>query len=261
MAWQFGHGVVRWKRVKPTDVWEYTAALQRHGYKTKTVIDYLSALRQFLRFVHLRGSSSPILAQAVPTISDRGRSARRDALSSDQRRRFLASFNLQSADGRRDYAMALCMTDMGLRRIEVVRLRTQDIDWERHALAVPPAKAGRGRILPLPQHVATGLRRYLRTRPKTDNDSLFVGIAMLKGRPMSPEAVTSAIGRAYRRCGFGQWTGTHVLRRSFATRLCARGANMKEIADLLGHRSLITTDRYTGVGTQALRPLIRPWPL
>jgi len=261
MEWQFGRGIVYWGRVRPTDIWDYTAMLQRQGHKTKTVIDYLSALRQFLRFIHLRGSGSPVLSKAVPMVSDRGRAARSDVLSSDQRHRFLASFNLRSADGRRDYAMALCMVDLGLRRIEVVRLRTKDIDWERNALAVPPAKAGRGRTLPLPRHIAAALHQYLRTRPTTDNDSLFVGHAMLRGRPLSPEAVTSAIGRAYRRCGFLQWTGTHVLRRSFATRLCARGANMKEIADLLGHRLLITTDRYTAVGAQSLRALVRPWPL
>jgi len=201
------------------------------------------------------------LAQAVPTVSDRGRSARRDFLSDEQRRKFLAAFNRRSAGGRRDYAMALCMMDLGLRRIEVVRLSTKDIDWVRNSLTVPPAKAGRGRTLPLPLHLATALQQYLVTRPKTDNDSLFVGDAMLPGRPLSPEAVTSAIGRAYRRCGLHQWTGTHVLRRSFATRLCARGADMKEIADLLGHQLLSTTNHYTAVADQDLRTLVRPWPL
>jgi site-specific recombinase XerD len=153
------------------------------------------------------------------------------------------------------------MTDLGLRRIEVVRLRTIDIDLVHNTLAVPPAKAGRGRILPLPRHVAMALRRHLKTRPATDNDRLFVGDTMMKGRALSPEAVTSAIGRAYRRCGYNQWTGTHLLRHSFATRLYARGANMKEIADLLGHRLLMTTDRYTRVDPQGLRALVRSWPL
>lgn len=261
LAWQFGRSAVRWSSVRPTDIWAYTASLQRRGYKTKTVIDYLSALRQFLRFIHLRGSCPPVLAQAVPTVSDRGRSARRDFLSDEQRRKFLAAFNRRSAGGRRDYAMALCMMDLGLRRIEVVRLSIKDIDWMRNSLTVPPAKSGRGRTLPLPLHITAALRQYLVTRPKTDNDSLFVGDAMLPGRPLSPEAVTSAIGRAYRRCGLHQWTGTHVLRRSFATRLCARGADMKEIADLLGHQLVSTTNHYTAVGDQALRTLVRPWPL
>ncbi len=153
------------------------------------------------------------------------------------------------------------MIDLGLRRIEIVRLRLGDIDWAGNTLTVPPAKASRGRRLPLPRHVAAALRKYVRQRPVTDNDCLFVGPAMMKGRPVSPEGVTSAIGRAYRRCGFPGWTGTHRLRHSFATRLYARGANMKEIADLLGHHLLMTTDRYTGVDSKALRTLARPWPI
>jgi integrase/recombinase XerD len=243
------------------DIWGYAATLQSKGHKPKTIIEYLSSLRQFLRFIHLRGECPASLAQAVPTLSNRGQSARHAIISEDQRHQFLRSFDRKSTDGQRDYAMALCMADLGLRRIEVVRLRTIDIDLVHNTLAVPPAKAGRGRILPLPRHVATALRRHLKTRPATDNDRLFVGDTMMKGRALSPEAVTSAIGRAYRRCNFNQWTGTHLLRHSFATRLYARGANMKEIADLLGHRLLMTTDRYTRVDPEGLRALVRSWPL
>ncbi|MFA5264539.1 MAG: tyrosine-type recombinase/integrase [Opitutaceae bacterium] len=260
LAWQFGQRAIRWDRVRPKDIWNYAAQLQRGRLKPRSVIDYLSSLRQFLRFVHLQGGCSPVLAHAVPTISNRGRSTRHDVISDDQRRKFLDSFDRKSADGYRDYTMALCMINLGLRRIEIVRLRLGDIAWERHTLAVPPAKAGRGRLLPLPRHVASALRSYVRRRPVTNNDSLFVGHAMLRGRPLSPEAVTSAIGRAYLRCGFHDWTGTHRLRHSFATRLYAHGANMKEIADLLGHRLLMTTDRYTGVDSHDLRSLVLPWP-
>ena len=260
LAWQFGRRPIHWSRVRPKDIWDYAARLQRGDLKTRSVIDYLSTLRQFLRFCHLRGWCSPVLAHSVPAIANRGQTPRHAVVTDDQRHKFLASFNIKSDAGCRDFAMALCMIDLGLRRIEVVRLRVGDIDWERQALAVPPAKAGRGRCLPLPRHVAAALRRYLRTRPATDNDSLFVGHEMLSGRPLSPEAVTSAIGRAYRRCGFPGWTGTHRLRHTFATRLYAHGANMKEIADLLGHRLLMTTDHYTSVASQELRSLVQPWP-
>jgi integrase len=64
--------------------------------------------------------------------------------------------------------------------------------------------------------------------------------------------------RAYRRCGFVGWFGTHRLRHSFATRLYARGATTKEIADLLGHRLVATTDHY--IQTKDLQPLAQPWP-
>jgi integrase/recombinase XerD len=259
LGWQFRRGAVDWGRVHPQDIWRYAARLQSQGRKPGGVSEELSVLRQFLRFVHLRGSCPPALAQAVPAVADRGRSVRREFVTEEQRRKFLASFDRKSAEGRRDYTMALCMIDLGLRAIEVVRLRHGDIDWEHKALAVPPAKTSRGRQLPLPAHVATALRIYVRARPTTISDRLFVGQARLMGRPLSSGAVQAAVDRAYRRCGFRCY-GTHRLRRSFATRLYARGANMKEIADLLGHRRVMTTERYAQVDLHGLRALVQPWP-
>jgi len=52
---------------------------------------------------------------------------------------------------------------------------------ERALLAVPAAKGGRGRVLPLPPHVASALRDYARIRPRTDHEFLFVGIGTLAG--------------------------------------------------------------------------------
>ena len=259
LGWQFHRGTVDWGRVRPQDIWRYAAKLNCQGRKPRGVCDDLSALRQFLRFVYLRGSCPSVLERAVPTVADRGRSFRRAIMNDEQRRKFLASFDRKSAEGRRDYTMALCMIDLGLRAIEVVRLCLGDIDWERKSMTVPPAKSSRGRQLPLPSHVAAALRIYLRARPTTRSDRLFVGHTALVGRALSSGAVRGAIDRAYRRCGF-RWYGTHRLRRSFATRLYAQGANMKEIADLLGHRLVMTTERYAQVDLHGLRALVQPWP-
>lgn len=260
LAWQFRRGSVVWQRVHSEDIWRYAAKLNTHGWKPKSVTDELSGLRQFLRFVHLRGGCPAALAEAVPAVADRGRSVLRETVTDAQRNTLLASFDRESAEGRRDHMMALCMLDLGLRAIEVARLRLGDIDWERKAMTVPAAKTSRRRQLPLPPHVAAALRLYVRARPETNSDRLFVGHAKLIGRPLSAHAVCAAMVRAYRRCGF-RWFGTHRLRRSFATRLYARGANMKEIADLLGHRLVMTTERYAQVDPDGLRALVQPWPV
>lgn len=261
LRWQFGRNAPVWKRVRPEDIWRYAAKLRRAGYNPKALNTELCILRQFLRFVHLRGQGSPMLAKAVPTFSERGRrSPRSDVASEEERRRFLYSFKRDCAEGRRDYAMALCMLDLGLRCVEVVRLRLSSIDWERRTLTVPPAKSGRGRILPLPRHVASALRSYRKARPVTEHDQLFVSLVVLAGRPITTAAVASAMRCAYRRCGIDRWGGTHPLRHSFATRLLRHGANIKEIADLLGHRLLHTTNRYAHAATHDLQALVRPWP-
>jgi integrase/recombinase XerD len=260
LAWQFRRRVLPLEDITPDEIRRF-ATFRCRGRKPKSANGDLSALRQFLRFAHLRGFCSPALALAVPAIPNYGRLTRPAILGEKDRHKFLASFDLASLEGRRDHAMALCMLDLGLRAIEVVRLSLGDIDLEQGTLAVPPAKAGRGRLLPIPLHVRASLRAYIRRRPATDHDRLFVGQVALIGRQLSSWAIASAMNRAYRRSGFPRWYGTHRLRHSFATRLYSHGANMKEIADLLGHRLVMTTDRYTQADSKALRSLAQPWPL
>jgi site-specific recombinase XerD len=73
--------------------------------------------------------------------------------------------------------------------------------------------------------------------------------------------VQTAMHRAYQRCGFPQgWCGSHRLRRTFATRLYVRGVDLKQIADLLGHRHIVTTTRYAQTDVTGLRALAQPWP-
>ena len=260
MAWQFRTGAVDWGRVRPQHLWRYAALLRSRGHKASTTSGELSALRQFLKFVHLRGGCSAALPQAVPIIADRGQSLVRSVITDEQLRRLLASFDRKTPEGRRDYTMTLCMSDLGLRRIEVARLCLGDVDLARNTLTVPPAKNAPGRQLPIPPHVAAALRIYVRRRPVTESDRLFVGHTYLIGRPLSALAIQSAVERAYQRCGF-RFHGTHRLRRRFATRLFARGANLKEIADLLGHPVVTTTERYAQVDEHGLRALARPWPI
>lgn len=258
LAWQFRDRPHRWSAVQPEDLRRY-AALRARVLNPKSANDTLSSLRQFLRFMHLRGECSPALALAVPTVADFGRQTFPEVLNEKQRLALLGAFDRKSDQGLRDYTIALCLVELGLRSIEVCRLRVDHIDWLHRSLAVPPAKASRGRQLPLPPHVARALRNYLRRRPRTDAAQLFVGHALLRGRPLSSLAVRAVVDRAYRRCGFLGWYGTHRLRHSFATRLHAHGATTKEIADLLGHRLVATTDHYTQ--TDDLRTLAQPWPL
>jgi integrase/recombinase XerD len=258
LAWQFHTRPLRWDAVQPEDLRQY-AAFRCRVLNPKSANDTLSILRQFFRFMHLRGECSPALALAVPTVADFGNRRFPEVLKEEQRTRFLNSFDRTSGQGRRDYTMALCLVDLGLRAVEVSRLRLDAVDWERKLMIVPGAKASPGRQLPLPPHIARALRDYLRHRPQTDAAQLFVGQTLLRGRPLTSWAIAAAMGRAYRRCGFVGWHGTHRLRHSFATRLYARGATTKEIADLLGHRLVATTDHYTQADD--LRPLAQPWPL
>lgn len=261
LRWQFKQARPDWSRIQVEDIWRYAEHCARSD-QPLTVRGKLGTLRQFLDFVHLRGACSPQLARAVPKIANFRTSPVRTVLNSAQRQRLLHSFDRRRPAGRRDYALTLLMVDLGLRIGEVVRLRLTDVDFAHRVLTVPAIKTGRGRTVPLPAHIAGAISRYVRgARPPSDDDRLFLRDRVFVGRPMTVGAARLRLIEAYRRCHLPQnWAGAHILRRTFATRLYAKGATMRQVADLLGHQRVTTTGVYTQVAVQAMRSLAQPWP-
>jgi len=262
MEWQFGAGRANWSRVQPTDIWRFARHYVR-GVKPITGKSRLGYVRRFLNFVHLRGACGPELAVAIPKVAVCRAAPRPEVLSHSQRRKLLAFFRRTTPEGKRNYAMILCMLDLGLRGGEVIGLRLPDVDWRARRLNVRVTKTGRGRQLPLPTHVLEALQDYIRTgRPQNVSfDHVFLRHPRRRGYPLSRSVLKAMVRWAYRHCGFpSTWSGTHRLRHTFASRLHQRGVDMKPIADLLGHRRLDSTNLYTQVDLETLRQLARPWP-
>jgi integrase/recombinase XerD len=258
----FGRGRANWARVQALDIWRFARQHVR-GVKPSYAKDRLGQVRRFLRFVLMQGACSQQLLTAFPKVALRGSSTRPEILSEQQERTLLTCFDRKSPEGKRDYAMTLCMLHLGLRSVEVSRLKITDIDWKRRVLNVPPAKNGCGRRLPIPRRVFRALRDYVKTgRPKDSSFAhLFLRHPRRRGHPLSGSALRQRVLRAYRRCGFPQtWSGTHRLRHTFASRLHRRGVDLKPIADLLGHRSLSCTTIYTHIAPEELAGLAQPWP-
>jgi site-specific recombinase XerD len=258
----FGAGRARWQRLRVEDIWRYSercACGAKPGYANKR----LFALRRFLQYMHGRGLCSAQLFHAVPHVASFTTiPATPVALTRAQQQRLLAAFPRHLPTGRRDRAMTLCMLDLGLRSAEVACLRLEDLDLNHNRLTVPPIKGGAGRELPLPRRLADAIQKYIAHRPPSSSDQLFLRMSSLVGQPVSALTVQSAMSRAYRRASLPRtWHGSHRLRHTFASRLFASGASLKEIADVLGHRRLDSANRYTGVDLISLRKVALPWPI
>jgi integrase/recombinase XerD len=101
---------------------------------------------------------------------------------------------------------------------------------------------------------------YLRIeRPRTTNRAVFVRHVAPYDVPIRSGVVRRAVREAYQRCGSSH-SRVHILRHSMASRLLRQGAPLKEIADLLRHRSLDTSMIYTKVDLRRLEAVALPWP-
>jgi integrase len=183
-------------------------------------------------------------------------------MSGHQLHTFLGLFDRSTPAGRRDYAMALCQTDLGFRVGEVAALKLDDIDWRGGTIRILAGKTRRGRVLPLTDGVGQAIADYLRHgRPATLCRHVFVRHTVPPGTPVTRHLISHVFRRAFARVeGCENWKGTHVLRHTAATRMYSRGANLKEIADILGHRSLSTTAVYAKVEPTRLATVALPWP-
>ena len=258
----FQSGRPRWRKLRPAAIWRFSEAFSG-GLTAGSANVMLFSLKSFLRFLHLKAVCPEDLVHAVPHFANYGHATKTQVLTEQQRLQLLAAFDAGEKRDLRDQAIAHCLLELGLRAQEVALLKTSDIDWERGAISVPAVKAGRGRKLPLPPHVAKTLRSYLdrgRINSST-SDHLFLRHRSFAGQAFTLRGLRQMIRRVYRRCGFpSHWAGTHRLRHTFATRLYHRGADPKQIADLLGHSDLASTDTYLHSDLVALQALARPWP-
>jgi site-specific recombinase XerD len=164
--------------------------------------------------------------------------------------------------GARDRAILLLLARLGLRAGDIVRLRLGDIDWKEADIHV----AGKGRCqasLPLTQEVGDAIVAYIKDgRPQTDVEALFVRSRAPYRALASHCAISMVVAQAMRRAGVTcpSRGAAHVLRHSVASSMLRQGASLQEIAAVLRHRSIATTEIYAKIDVVALRQIAQPWP-
>ena len=159
--------------------------------------------------------------------------------------------------GRRDFAILLLLSRLGLRAGEVAGLQLDDVDWRRGLLLIR-GKGGRYDELPLPDDVGQALVSYLRRRPRCQSRAVFVRVTAPR-RELNRSTIGWVVRAACDRAGLPR-VGAHRLRHTAATEMLRRGASLAEIGEVLRHREQKTTAIYAKVDRTALRPLARPWP-
>ena len=219
--------------------------------------DLASALRSFLRYLHLAGLIEAPLVWAVPSVADlRDRTLPR-GLEPAAVRKLLASCDRRRTIGRRDYAIVLLLSRLGLRRGEVAAIQLDDVDWRAGELLIR-GKGSRQDVLPLPVDVGEAVVSYLRRRPRCESRALFLRMtAPLQG--LAPHTVSWIVREACTRAGRPR-VSAHRLRHTAATEMLRQGASLAEIGQVLRHREQKTTAIYAKVDRRALRALARPWP-
>ena len=218
----------------------------------------VTALRSFLRFLHVTGRTATSLVATVPALKTWPRTALPSVLSGDDARRLVAGCDAATARGRRDAAVVLVLLRLGLRASEVARLGLEDIDWHGGQMTIR-GKGGRTDRLPVPVEVGEAIAVYLREgRPTSSSRCVFL-TATAPIRPLSPDAVGLLVRRLCARVDIAR-VGSHALRRTLATETLRAGAPMSEVAQLLRHADQATSSIYAAADVGAVAALAQAWP-
>ena len=247
-------------KLRPDDIRQFLAT-QLGAHRSASHASHLAAtLRSYLRYRTTCGDQVGKLTAVISNPVHWKLASLPRALKPDEIEHLLNSFAAGLRLPKRGYAIMRCAVDMGLRSGEIAHLMIGDIDWRVGTVMLRGTKSLRQDILPLPMETGQALADYLQhERPATSNPAVFVRQKEGHDHPITSAAIQKVIKRACRRIGL-MHSSAHAIRHTLACRLVENGSSLKEVADVLRHRSLNTTLIYAKLDTPKLSTVPLPWP-
>jgi len=256
-----GQGIRDLGKVRVTHLRAFLADEQKTRPAVSSQARATAALKCFFRFLmeEERLERDP----ALPLRTPKKREVLPDVLSMGELERLLAQPGRGDLWERhfpgkpeRDRLLLALMAYGGLRRGELVGLDWDDVDLARRLLRVRKAKGGRQRTIPIHPALAPLFAEYYATRVPLSNQALFVGV---HGNRLHYTQLGQVFRHYVEASGVGECKRVtpHTLRHVFATELLRAGANLRQIQELLGHKHLDSTQRYTRVNAHELRGAVK----
>lgn len=257
---RFGEDAIDIAAIKPEHVRGFFAQQAKLYSKPASAGSVVASLRGYFRYRASLGDVVHGLIGAVSYPANWQLASLPKTLTVEEIEQLVASLGKPGRSMRRADAIVRCALDLGLRSGEVARLSLDDIDWRAGTITLRHTKGRREDVLPLPASTGEAIAAYLKhERPTTRNRAVFVRHVAPRDEPVGPDLVRKTIRQAYARAGL-PYTRSHLLRHTMANRLLAGGSSLKEVADVLRHRSLNTTLIYAKLDSRNLVEVALPWP-
>lgn len=226
---------------------------RRKPIASRTLARSIAAVRSFLRFVERRGHPTAAARASMPRVStpetlpasiaESPLNALLDGLA--------ASAAADDVRTLRALAAAECLYGAGLRVGELAGLARGRLD-ERRLLVRVLGKGSRERVVPVSTRAVAALRRFWAARGVEPGPEEAL-LAARGSRGVTARTLERDVRAVLARLGSSAPSHAHALRHSFATHLLDRGADLRAVQELLGHRNLGTTQIYTHVTRRRLK--------
>jgi integrase/recombinase XerC len=240
------------EKVQPQELRAYVATLHDAGYAKASIARRLATLRSFFRYMQRQGwiDHNP----AEPLRNPRPQRKLPHLLSRREIGQLLAAPSKSNAQGLRDRAILETIYSAGLRVSELVGINDGDLRWSETIVRIR-GKGKKERLAPLGRFAIGALKKWLAKRELANDVARGANAPVFTnrfGRRLTTRSVARMLEKYILQTGLDSRTSPHTLRHSFATHLLDAGADIRSVQELLGHKSLVTTQIYTHVSTASL---------
>lgn len=248
-----------WDIVSYPMIRRYLGHLSQNNFNRRSVLRKLSSLKAFYKWLEREGAVTE--SPAAKVLSPKTSRPLPDVLEVEEIERLLAQPDENIAFGKRDRALLEVLYATGIRVAEACALEPGDIDWNAAEILVRGGKGNKDRIVLMGGCALRALQTYsgdarneLLERRKNKLEAVCTALWInSRGTRLSPHAAYILVQRYAVSAGIIKKVTPHTLRHSFATHLLSNGADLRVVQELLGHRTLSSTQIYTRVSATHLK--------
>ena len=230
----------------------FLAHLYDKGVKKTTQARILSGIKSFLYYLLINDRIENLPTEFI----DPPKTGRKlpDVLSVAEIESIINTFDSDKRFGIRNKAMVETLYSCGLRVSELITLRLSDLFFNDGFIRVI-GKGDKQRLVPISETARHRIEEYLLLRQTMQADARDTDIVFLnnKGRGLTRVMIFHIIRKAALAAGITKTISPHTFRHSFATHLLEGGASIRQVQEMLGHESILTTEIYTHLDSEKLR--------
>jgi integrase/recombinase XerC len=242
--------------INSLEIREFLANLREKNYQKTTIVRKLATIRSFYKFLLKKNYVQGNPLTEIPTPKVEKKLPR--FLGVEEVEKLLNAPKGDAFQSVRDRSILETLYSTGLRVSELTGLNIQDVDLSAEIIKAN-GKGSRERVVPVGSFALKAIKHYIELREKLlspgakQTDALFLNRF---GERLSSRSIRKILDKYIRMTGLDERTSPHTLRHSFATHLLNRGANLRIVQELLGHKHLSTTQIYTHVTTNNLKQVV-----
>lgn len=228
--------------VTATNLNSYLLYLEKSRMSPATVSRNIASLHSFFQYLMQmkRIDSDPSAGLKPPKVEKKAP----EILTEDEAMRLLQQPNVKTDKGLRDRAMLYLLYTTGIRVIELVHLKADDVNLKKGYITC--SENGRTRVIPLHTQTRKALEEYMtsaRKRLLRGQDSQFL-FSNCSGSPMSRQGFWKVLKGYASDAGISKDITPHTMRHSFAAHMLQKGTDLKSVQKMLGHADISTTQMY-----------------